>query len=35
MKKINPDYEPDDNEHLDISGIDLGAIRAALKGAHE
>ena len=34
MKKINPDYEPEDRAPIDLSGIDLEALRSALKGAH-
>ena len=33
MKQVNPDYEPDDQSDTDLSGIDLGELRAALKGA--
>jgi hypothetical protein len=41
MKKVNPDYEPEDHtgdrpgdhDENDLSGIDLEQIRAALKGA--
>ena len=32
MKKINPDYEPEDREPIDISGIDLEQLRNALRG---
>ena len=35
MKKVNPDYEPDDraHAHLDFSGVDLEQLGNALKGA--
>jgi ATP-dependent protease ClpP protease subunit len=33
MKKVNPDYEPDDSAQPDLSGIDPAELRAALKGA--
>lgn len=35
MKQVNPDYEPDDHAHTDLSGLDLEQIRAALRGATE
>jgi ATP-dependent protease ClpP protease subunit len=33
MKRINPDYDPDDHDDTDPGGISLAEIRAALKGA--
>ena len=35
MKKVNPDYEPDDraHAHLDFSRVDLGQLGNSLKGA--
>lgn len=33
MKKINPDYEPEDRTTTDLSGPDLEQFRAALRGA--
>jgi ATP-dependent protease ClpP protease subunit len=33
MKKVNPDWEPEDHTEPDLSGIDLDELRAVLKGA--
>ena len=33
MKKVNPDYEPDDRAHLDLSGVDLEQLGNHLKEA--
>jgi hypothetical protein len=33
MKKVNPDWEPEDRDDIDISGSDLEQLRNALKGA--
>jgi ATP-dependent protease ClpP protease subunit len=35
MKKVNPDWEPEDHTEPDLSGIDLEEIRSALRGAGE